>query len=165
MDARRKGPDRLKHILFVCSGNTCRSPLAEGIARSLLVGGDGLSVSSAGTSAVEGLPASVHSAEVARQHGIDLSGHRSRLLCGQLVREVDLIVAMGKGHIETVAAIAPSALAYTCRLTEFSEDLDGDIDDPIGGDIAIYGRTYFNMLDGIEAMLARLDRFDGWKKG
>ena len=155
----------MKHILFVCSGNTCRSPLAEGIARSLLVGGDGLSVSSAGASAVEGLPASVHSAEVARQHGIDLSGHRSRLLSGPLVREADLIVAMGKGHIETVAAIAPSALGYTCLLTEFSEDLDGDIDDPIGGDIAIYGRTYINMLNGIEAMLVRLDRFDGWKKG
>ena len=155
----------MKHILFVCSGNTCRSPLAEGIARSLLGGGVGVSVSSAGTSAAEGLPASSHSTEVAGQHGIDLSRHRSRLLSGTLVREADLIVTMGSGHVETVGAIAPEALVYTCLLTDFSEDLVGDIDDPLGGDIATYGRTYLNLLNGIEAMLAGLDGFDGWKKG
>ena len=155
----------MKHILFVCSGNTCRSPLAEGIARSLLVDGEPFSVSSAGTSAMEGLPASVHSTEVGRQHGIDLSGHRSRLLSGTLVREADLIVTMGRGHIETVGAIEPDALVYTRLLADFSEDLDGDIDDPIGGSIETYARTYLNLLNGVEAMLVELAGFDGWKKG
>jgi len=155
----------LKHILFVCSGNTCRSPLAEGIARSLLGGRDGYSVSSAGTSASEGVPASSNSAEVASEHGIDLAGHRSRLLSGTLVREADLIVTMGGGHMETVGAIEPGALAYTCLLSDFSEQLDGDIDDPIGGGLDTYGRTYENLLAGIQAMLDGLDGFDGWKKG
>lgn len=155
----------MKHILFVCSGNTCRSPLAEGIARSLLAENDGFVVSSAGTSAMEGLPASTGSTEVARRHGIDIDGHRSRLLSGTLVREADLIVTMGSSHMETVGAIAPEALDYTRLLSEFSESLNGDIDDPIGGDIDTYTRTYEMIARGVEAMVATLDGFDGWKKG
>jgi hypothetical protein len=67
--------------------------------------------------------------------------------------------------METVGAIEPGALDYTLLLSDFSEDLDGDVSDPIGGDLATYARTYDHLLAGIEAMLAGLDRFYSWKKG
>ena len=82
----------MKKILFVCTGNTCRSPLAEGIARKIF--SDRLniktSVSSAGSSTLEGLPASALSVEAARENDVDISEHRTRLLTGTLVREADL---------------------------------------------------------------------------
>lgn len=154
----------MKKILFVCSGNTCRSPLAEGIARKTLPRRirTPVEVSSAGSSAFEGVPASQQAIEVARRHGIDLSGHRSRLLDGRRVREADLIVTMTGKHRDTVGAIDPDALAYTVMLTDFGGG-GVDVPDPVGGGLAEYERTY-DLIDRCVAEMAeRLDGFDGWK--
>lgn len=154
----------MKQILFVCSGNTCRSPLAEGIARQVLGGlAPEVIVSSAGTSAMEGSAASSHSVAVARQNGIDIAGHEARLLNGALVRDADLIVTMGRSHRETVGAIDPDALAYSFPLTSFSKTHSGDVPDPIGGDESVYEDTYHLMRSCIEALARALPDFDGWK--
>lgn len=155
----------MKRILFVCSGNTCRSPLAEAIAASLLPGRFEfkVSVGSAGTSALEGSPASQHSVEVGRAHKLDLSAHRARLLTRALVREADLIVTMGARHRETVGLLDPDALEHTFLLTNFSDHHFGDVADPIGGGEADYERTYRIIRDCIESMAQQLARFDGWK--
>lgn len=158
----------MKHILFVCSGNTCRSPLAEGIARLVLGGEPELEVvvSSAGTSAVEGVAASSHSIAVAGEHGIDIGDHEARLLSSALVRDSDLIVTMGERHRETVGAIDPDALAYTFLLTSFSGEHDGDVPDPIGGSEPLYQDTYDLMHSCIVALAlaVALPEFEGWKK-
>jgi len=154
----------LKKILFLCSGNTCRSPLAEGIARKILTDRVNfpVEISSAGTSAFEGMPASQHSVEVAARHGIDLDGHQSALLNRSRVRDADLIVTMGAKHRETVGVIDPEALSYTVLLTSFCGG-DGDVPDPIGGGLAEYERIYDLIDRCVDALAEGLVEYGGWK--
>ena len=130
-------------ILFVCSGNTCRSPMAEGFMKKMLaerlgrkmeeLPDAGYVVRSAGTFAGFGAPASPQTVEISRQRGIDLSGHHSRGLGVEDINTADFIFAMSPGHLETVLAIAPDAAAKTQPL-----DPEGEIADPIGGPISAY---------------------------
>jgi protein-tyrosine-phosphatase len=152
----------LKKILFVCSGNTCRSPLAEVSARQVFAEMD-ISICSAGTSAMNGSPASENSIEIARANGMDLTAHRSRMLDRELVREADLIVTMGGRHRQMVGALDPDALDYTFLLTNFSEQHHGDIPDPIGGSLELYQRTYGVIRECVESMARHLPGFDGYK--
>jgi protein-tyrosine-phosphatase len=156
----------LKRVLFVCSGNTCRSPLAEGIAKDVLprkLSVD-ISVSSAGTAALDGYPASGLAAKVAANGNIDISNHRSRLLTKNHIVGADLIVTMEAKHRETVGVIEPAALSYTYLMTDFCEGHDVGVPDPIGGDLAAYQRTFDLLLKCIDALSKRLDDFDGWKQ-
>ena len=87
-------------LLFVCTGNTCRSPLAEAIARRIAAERSlGVEAGSAGTSAWEGSPASDVSLLVGIERGLDLNAHRSRKLTRELVEGSDLIIAMGPHHL------------------------------------------------------------------
>jgi len=143
--------------------------MAEGIANQLLVNRIPfrVTVASAGTSALEGLPASANAVEAAAANDIDISDHRSRLLNATMVRRADLIVTMGRKHRDTVGVIEPSALAYTFRLTDFSPHADGgDIADPIGGDLETYRRTFEMIrecIEGLAEKLAAPGGFDGWR--
>lgn len=156
----------MKRILFICSGNTCRSPLAEAIARRVLPSrlGFDVEVLSAGTSAFVGGPVSQNSLDIAEVHGIDLSHHRSRPLTPELVDAADLIVAMGVAHRECVGEIDPDSLECTFLLTNFSDQHDGDIPDPIGAGRETYEQTYLMISECVEAMATKLRAFDGWKK-
>ena len=156
----------MKKILFVCSGNTCRSPLAEAVARSILPPRTGfeVAIASAGTSALDGSPASGFSLEVAQAHGLDLSPHRARVVTREMVRDSDLIVTMGVRHRDAIEALDAEAVEYTYLLTNFSDHLHGEIPDPIGSGREVYERTYLAIRDCIESMAGRLDRFDGWKR-
>ncbi len=156
----------MKRILFVCSGNTCRSPLAEAIAASVLPGRVGceIEVASAGTSALEGSPASALSVEVASAHGLDLSRHRARIVDRAMLRDADLIVTMSVRHRDTVGSLDPNALEYTYLLTNFSDHRHGEIPDPIGSGRDVYDRTYLAIRECIESMAGRLVGFDGWKR-
>lgn len=141
--------------------------MAEGLAKQLV--GNGIpfevKISSAGSSAAEGMPASANAVEVAQAHGIDISGHRSRLLNATMVRRADLIVTMGEKHRHTVGVIEPAALAYTARLTDFCSTRAGDIDDPIGGDLATYQAVFDTIRECVERLAEKLAAgdFDGWR--
>jgi protein arginine phosphatase len=131
-------------VLFVCSGNTCRSPLAEAIARHELASaldvpeGDlpalGIAFRSAGTSTLSGVPASPGSIAVAAESGLDLQAHRSVLLEPELCARASRIYAMTGSHAERIAALVPEVAERTHLL-----DPEGrDIADPFGGALAEY---------------------------
>ncbi|TMG80394.1 MAG: low molecular weight phosphotyrosine protein phosphatase, partial [Betaproteobacteria bacterium] len=89
----------IQHVLFVCTGNICRSPLAASLLeRALTERGIEVTVSSAGTGAWDGAPASEGAYLVGLERGLDLSGHRARLLTRELVERADLILTMARHH-------------------------------------------------------------------
>ena len=92
-------------ILFVCTGNTCRSPLAAALARAY-----GVDAQSAGLSAYPGDPASSQAARVARLYGADLSGHRARQVTREMVDQADAIFVMTPGHRAALCALFPQAI-------------------------------------------------------
>jgi protein-tyrosine phosphatase len=147
------------NLLFVCSGNTCRSPLAESIAAHALRerGWSHVAVASAGTGAAEGTPASENSVLVGAEHGLDLSAHRSRTLAADLVDWADLILAMSPSHIAAVVDLGGEEKVG--MLTDFIEGpgIGAPIDDPFGGDADAYRRAYAQIAAAIEGLLAKLE--------
>lgn len=124
------------NLLLVCTGNTCRSPMAEAIARDLLRGDGDAVVGSAGVSAGPGAAATPEAVAAAAELGLDLSGHRSRPLTAGSVAEADRILTMTAAHRDLVLRVAPEAAGRTSVL-----DDDGDIADPFGGTLADYRVT------------------------
>src|SRR5213596_2387520 len=150
----------MKTILFVCTGNVCRSPMAEGIFRQAIRSRSDYRVLSAGLGAMEGQPPSVYAVQAVRELGIDISGQRSRMLTAELVQEADYIFGMTHSHIDTVMLLYPHAAEKTFLLREFDETLDlfeKDISDPIGGAYEVY----LNCRDQIEQGIVSILRFIG----
>jgi protein-tyrosine phosphatase len=146
-------------IMLVCSGNTCRSPLAAAMLRERLAGEptlQHLTVSSAGTSAWDGAPASEGSYLVALERGLDLSGHRARMATVALVEQADLILTMSAAHAQRVNALGGGTKAIS--LAAFAGEPEGvtEVPDPYGGDVEDY-RATAELLDRLlELTVARL---------
>ena len=148
-----------RQVLFVCTGNTCRSPLAEVLARHAVaehvavpdadVLAHGLSFASAGTSTCDGMPASENSVVAAAELGLDLTAHASRELTQAQVGRADLVYALAASHRRALLAAAPQAAAKVQLLRS-----DGrDIADPYGEGLEVYRRARQQIAAAIEQRL------------
>lgn len=146
------------HLLFVCTGNTCRSPMAETIARRLLEERQlhEVTVGSAGTNAWPDSPASDGALLVAMEHGSDLAPHRARPLSADLVAAADLILTMGPHHLERAEALGGAGRAHL--LTAYAGGVPRPVSDPFGGDLEVYRATYRELEREIGAILDQLAR-------
>jgi len=132
---------KVKKIIFVCTGNSCRSPMAEGLLKKMLEGKNKVEVSSAGTAAFFGTAATKEAVEVMKEEGIDISQHKSHQLSLKDIDESDIIVVMGKQHLRDVLSLVPEAKGKTFLLKNFDDDeksIDRDLADPIGGSKDVY---------------------------
>ena len=133
-----------QRVLFICTGNVCRSPMAEGMLRSMAekIGAE-IEVASAGVYASDGHLPSSNSVIAMQEEGIDISRQRSQLLTSDLVAKATHIFGMTLSHLEAVLDHFPGSQEKTFVLREFisDESLDFDVPDPIGGDLDEYRIT------------------------
>jgi len=149
----------VKSVLFVCTGNICRSPIAEGLFRRLLGNRKDIEVASAGVHAVRGQPPSLYAVQVCEEEGVDISDLRSQPLTAALVDQATHIFAMTGAHLETIQLLFPDGAEKSFLLREFEEPdttVWRDVPDPIGLGRDVYevcARTIKNALPSVLAFV------------
>jgi len=144
----------MARVLFVCTGNTCRSPMAEAILKSKQL--PGVEVKSAGVYAVNDAEASVNAKVVLQENNIS-HDHRSTTLTWDEINWATLILTMTQSHKTMILSQYPDAWDKTFTLKEFAEDdLNPDVADPFGGNEQIYREAFLEIKESIEKIVKKL---------
>ena len=147
------------HILVVCTGNICRSPMAQGMLRHFMPKNfkEIVTVSSAGTDALHGNQARVFAIQAMRHYGIDISDHRARKLNRSMVAGADLILAMEQYHLKIIRVMKLFAAGKAHLLSRFDNSRKPyDVPDPMGGGPDLYtesAKLIHNCLEGFYSYL------------
>lgn len=150
-------------VLFVCSGNICRSPMAHAYLhdRAVRAGLSHLVVDSAGLLGIEGQAAASHSADAVREYGIDLSRHRSQGIRAEDVRTSDVIVVMTQSHLEEMHGRFPGAAAEMFLLRAFERGPEprggaADLEDPVVGPLEAHRASFETIRLCVDHLILRL---------
>ena len=151
----------MKSVLFVCTGNICRSPIAEGLFRRVLGNRKDIEVVSAGVHAVSGQPPSLYAVEVCAEVGADISNLRSQPLTAALVDRATHIFAMTGAHLETIQTLFPQGAEKSFLLREFEEPgttVWRDLPDPIGLGREVYAQCARIISNALPSVLAFVEQ-------
>jgi protein-tyrosine-phosphatase len=155
----------LKHVLFICTGNTCRSPMAEALFRKAVAGREDFSVSSAGVAASKGTPASRETLNVLKKRGAPLADFKSRPVSEEILAQATHVFAMTEGHLAALEAYFPQHSDKFFLVREFSGITDKrqgvNVPDPIGMGPAAYEEVARVLDAAIPAIVAYVDSVGG----
>ncbi len=155
----------VESVLFICTGNTCRSPMAEGLLKKILQDKkkNVIAVKSAGVMAVDGIPATTGAILTMSEMGVDISSHKSSKLRPALVKESDLILVMERYHKDALLRLDPKIENKVKLLKEYTNasPVELDIADPLGSPLEVY-RDCAKEIQG--CILKLVDEMDEEKK-
>ena len=143
----------IRHILVVCVGNICRSPMAEALLQRELRGQDGFTVESAGLGALVGHPAAEHSVALMEELGLDIGGHRARQIHPDMVSAADLVLVMEAGHRRAIDDADPTARGKVYRIGEWQ---DRDIKDPYRKERDAYEAALRDIQAGVASWVEKI---------
>lgn len=141
------------NILFVCTGNTCRSPMAEAMLKQM---DEQLFVQSAGIYAAAGSEANPHTVEVLQSHSIPCD-HRSKQVTPSLMEWADIVLTMTISHEAQLVRTYPTYEEKIFTLKEYVQGVSGDITDPFGQAVTVYEQTYLDLHELLETLVSKIN--------
>ncbi|WP_206830669.1 low molecular weight protein arginine phosphatase [Alicyclobacillus fructus] len=158
------------HILFVCTGNTCRSPMAAAFLRRLVEDRAlGWKVDSAGLMAMEGVPMTEHAAQALARRQVPAEGHAAKRLTREMLREADLVLTMSRSHRQALVDVFPELAEKVHTIYAFAHEVPEeeaqDVADPFGGGEQEYEACAEQLAALVDRAFARLLRESGAESG